>query len=228
MVNGRRLKNVPALLHTYRGNERFAGVLEPRFHALVVGDTNTENIKIGNIAPLLRSYGGISFAHPPFTADELELRFLDPRAPPSRLAVASRTRDRRAHPASRASQSLFWVSALRSLGVFSSHVPDPAAFLAETVDGYLEQSRFLRNDARLPAPNRQQAAVHPMPPGHLGDIGAHNRALRDDARLLLRRPRAPLSASRDHLHPPIRLGFIHGFKPGIKPEGTSHRPLRVP
>jgi hypothetical protein len=80
MVNGRQLKNVPALLRAYRDNERFAGVLEPRFHALVVGDTNTENIKIGNIAPLLRSYGDVSFAHPPFTADELELRFLDPRA----------------------------------------------------------------------------------------------------------------------------------------------------
>jgi hypothetical protein len=49
-------------------------------HTLVVGDTNTENIKIGNIEPLLRDHGNFSFADPPFRIDELELRFLDPRA----------------------------------------------------------------------------------------------------------------------------------------------------
>jgi hypothetical protein len=80
LVNGRRLKNVPALLRAYRETERWQRVLEPRVHSLVVGDTNTENIKIGNVAPLLRSYEEVSFAHPPFSAEELELRFLDPRA----------------------------------------------------------------------------------------------------------------------------------------------------
>jgi hypothetical protein len=80
MINGRQLRNIPTLLRAFRNNELFASVLEPRFHSLVVGDTNTENIKIGNIAPLLRGHDEISFARAPFTAEELELRFLDPRA----------------------------------------------------------------------------------------------------------------------------------------------------
>ncbi|MBV8073301.1 MAG: hypothetical protein JO270_25625 [Acidobacteriaceae bacterium] len=80
IINGRWLKNVPALLCAYRESDLFARVLEPRFHSLVMGDTNTENIKIGNTAPLLRRYNQVSFEHPPFTAEELELRFLDPRA----------------------------------------------------------------------------------------------------------------------------------------------------
>ena len=80
VVNGKLLRNVPALLRAFRNNDIFANVLEPRFHSLVVGDTNTENIKIGNIEPLLRHYADISFTNPPFNAEELELRFLDPRA----------------------------------------------------------------------------------------------------------------------------------------------------
>jgi hypothetical protein len=80
LINGHPLKNVPTLLRAYRDNEHFISVLEPRVHSLVVGDTNTENIKIGNVTPLLRRYDGVSFTDRPFTAEELELRFLDPRS----------------------------------------------------------------------------------------------------------------------------------------------------
>jgi hypothetical protein len=72
LVNGRLLRSVPALLRAFRESERYREVLEPRTHGLVVGDTNTENIKIGNVEPLLHDA--------PFTAEELQIRFLDPRA----------------------------------------------------------------------------------------------------------------------------------------------------
>lgn len=80
IVNGRKLRNVRALLKTLRGSERYREVLEPHFHSLVVGDTNTENIKIGNLEPLLRTYGEFAIQDRPFTWEDLDLRFLDPRA----------------------------------------------------------------------------------------------------------------------------------------------------
>jgi hypothetical protein len=80
MINGRRLRNVPELLRVYRSNPSFQAILEPRFHSLVVGDTNTENIKIGNIQPLLAVGHDVDFDNPPFTAKDLDVRFLDPRA----------------------------------------------------------------------------------------------------------------------------------------------------
>ena len=80
LVNGRLMRSVPTLLSAFRDNARYRDILEPRNHCLVVGDTNTENIKIGNIEPLLRPIGKPSFAHPPFSAEELQIRFLDPRA----------------------------------------------------------------------------------------------------------------------------------------------------
>lgn len=72
LINGRLMRSVPALLRAFRESARYRDVLEPRTHGLVVGDTNTENIKIGNVEPLLRDGS--------FTAEELEIRFLDPRA----------------------------------------------------------------------------------------------------------------------------------------------------
>ncbi|MDJ0509021.1 MAG: hypothetical protein QNJ64_07185 [Crocosphaera sp.] len=80
VINGRKMRNVSALLREFRQNEAYQQILEPRFHSLVMGDTNTENIKIGNIEPLLREYQDFSVTNPPFTAEELEIRFLDPRA----------------------------------------------------------------------------------------------------------------------------------------------------
>jgi len=52
-------------------------------------------------------------------------------------------------PASRASQSLFWVSALRTLGVFSAYVRDPPSFLLEIIDGYLKDTDGRRGDDYL-------------------------------------------------------------------------------
>jgi hypothetical protein len=80
VINGKKMRNVPLLLKTFRNNPQFLEVLKPKFHALVVGDTNTENIKIGNIQPLLMRHENPSFTTPLFTAEELQIRFLDPRA----------------------------------------------------------------------------------------------------------------------------------------------------
>jgi hypothetical protein len=82
VINGQTLRNIGSMLKTLRGNPRFLEVLEPRFHSLVMGDTNTENVKIGNLDPLLEAMEleNPSFNPPPFTAEELRIRFLDPRA----------------------------------------------------------------------------------------------------------------------------------------------------
>jgi hypothetical protein len=82
VINGKKMHNIGPILRTLRGNPQFLEVLEPRFHSLVMGDTNTENIKIGNIEPLLTAMRqeDLSFTSPPFTAEELQIRFLDPRA----------------------------------------------------------------------------------------------------------------------------------------------------
>jgi len=80
LLNGRRLRNVPTLLRAFRGVDRYARILEPRTHSLVVGDTNTENIKIRNIEPLLRDHGELAPGARPFTYQDLKLGFLDPRA----------------------------------------------------------------------------------------------------------------------------------------------------
>lgn len=80
LLNGRRLRNAPTLLRSFRSIERYSRILEPPTHCLVVGDTNTENIKIGNIAPLLRDHEGHPPGARPFTYHDLKLCFLDPRA----------------------------------------------------------------------------------------------------------------------------------------------------
>ena len=81
-INGRYMRNLPQIMRILRSNPVFRRVLEPKFHCLVVGDTNTENIKIGNIGPLLELDKGTKprFDNPPFTAEDLDIRFLDPRA----------------------------------------------------------------------------------------------------------------------------------------------------
>lgn len=79
-IDGQKMRNLPLLLKAFRENSEYQEILEPKFHSLVMGDTNTENIKIGKIEPLLREYDDFSITNPPFTAEELEIRFLDPRA----------------------------------------------------------------------------------------------------------------------------------------------------
>ncbi|HHJ15635.1 MAG TPA: hypothetical protein ENJ80_02955 [Gammaproteobacteria bacterium] len=82
IINNRIYRNLKVLLREFRANRVYHEILEPRYHSLVMGDTNTENIKIGNIRPLLDAMArdDLSFDDIPFTADELEIRFLDPRA----------------------------------------------------------------------------------------------------------------------------------------------------
>jgi hypothetical protein len=89
VINGVAYLNSGALLRRFRQHPEFLDVLEPRFHSLVMGDTNTENIKIDNLEPLLAAQrliesgapaGEIETALAAITATALGLRFLDPRA----------------------------------------------------------------------------------------------------------------------------------------------------
>ncbi|MFF7360379.1 ACP S-malonyltransferase [Streptomyces sp. NPDC008125] len=81
--------NHSALLERFRAAPDFLEILEPAFHSLVMGDTNTENIKITDSRPLLRAQRLIEAAAPQreidaaleaITASSLGIRFLDPRA----------------------------------------------------------------------------------------------------------------------------------------------------
>jgi hypothetical protein len=89
VVNGVSYLNSAALLARLRARPEFADVLEPRFHSLVMGDTNTENIKMTNVEPLLHAQrliesdaeaDEIDAALADITPETLGLRFLDPRA----------------------------------------------------------------------------------------------------------------------------------------------------
>lgn len=89
IINGRRYRNYRRLLQIFRTQEKFKEIIEPRFHALVVGDTNTENIKIVDTGPLVRaqkliesgaSRAVVDRALTAITPETIGLRFLDPRA----------------------------------------------------------------------------------------------------------------------------------------------------
>jgi hypothetical protein len=89
VINGVSYLNSSALLRRFRENPVFLEVLEPRFHALVMGDSNTENIKMADTEPLLRAQwliesaaaaDEIDAALAAITAESIGLRFLDPRA----------------------------------------------------------------------------------------------------------------------------------------------------
>lgn len=89
VINGRRYRNHRRLLEAFRSNRKFLTILEPRMHALVIGDTNTENIKIGNAAPLLEAEmlirsgatdAKVRDALNAITPNSVDLKFLDPRA----------------------------------------------------------------------------------------------------------------------------------------------------
>lgn len=89
VINGRSLRNIRSLLAAFRSNPDFQAILEPRFHALVMGDMNTENIKVTSVAPLhhaqqvIESGAGradIAAALHAITAESIGVRFLDPRA----------------------------------------------------------------------------------------------------------------------------------------------------
>lgn len=89
VIDGVTYLNVPALLARFRSHPEYLEILEPRFHSLVMGDTNTENIKIENTAPLRHAQWLIETGAPreeidaalaAITAESVGIRFLDPRA----------------------------------------------------------------------------------------------------------------------------------------------------
>lgn len=89
VINGVSYLNTPALLRRFRDHPEYLDVLEPRSHALVMGDTNTENIKVTDTGPLLRAQhliesgaarADIDRALAEITPQSLGIRFLDPRA----------------------------------------------------------------------------------------------------------------------------------------------------
>ncbi|GAA2150656.1 ACP S-malonyltransferase [Kitasatospora kazusensis] len=89
VVDGVRYLNAPALLKRFRERPEFLEILEPRVHALVMGDTNTENIKMADTGPLLRAQQLIEAGAPrqridaalaAITPESLGINFLDPRA----------------------------------------------------------------------------------------------------------------------------------------------------
>jgi hypothetical protein len=76
-IDGIKLLNVKALLRKFRSSPKYLQNLEPLRHTLVMGDTNTENIKISNPDALL---GFINAKDYNFTAEDIGIKFLDPRA----------------------------------------------------------------------------------------------------------------------------------------------------
>ncbi|MBL0887398.1 ACP S-malonyltransferase [Myceligenerans sp. I2] len=88
-INGHTQRNATALVRWFREHPEYHQVLEPRFHSLVMGDTNTENIKISHTGPLrtaqdLIEHGAsrreVDAALAAITPTTLGIKFLDPRA----------------------------------------------------------------------------------------------------------------------------------------------------
>lgn len=89
VINGISYINLCEIVRRFRERSEYLDILEPRFHSLVMGDTNTENIKIGNVEPLLTAQRLIEEGAPAarveealeaITASSIGIRFLDPRA----------------------------------------------------------------------------------------------------------------------------------------------------
>lgn len=89
IINGNYYRNYRKLLSEFRGNPDYARILEPHMHTLVIGDTNTENIKIGDVSPLENAShcirvnkddADIQEALNKITPESINLKFLDPRA----------------------------------------------------------------------------------------------------------------------------------------------------
>lgn len=88
-INGTHYRNCLSLIEHLRGQPCYLKILEPRFHSLVMGDTNTENIKISKIDQLMLASKLIQEKAPAsrinavmndITVDSLGLAFLDPRS----------------------------------------------------------------------------------------------------------------------------------------------------
>ena len=68
----------------------------------------------------------------------------------------------------------------------------------------------------LPPPSEQQAAVDPILPRHLGDIGSLRETLGKDPSLLLRRPAPPAPATADQFDPAVALPIMLVLMPIMK------------
>jgi len=68
----------------------------------------------------------------------------------------------------------------------------------------------------LPPPREQQAAVDPILPRHLGDIGSLRETLGQDPSLLLRRPAPPAPATADQFDPAVALPIMLVLMPIMK------------
>ncbi|MFI6173282.1 hypothetical protein ACIBCN_41345 [Nocardia sp. NPDC051052] len=87
IINNMSYLNSSALLRRFRESSVFLKILEPAFHSLVMGDTNTENIKIVDTAPLLHAQRAIESEASQLDIDtalaaiaSVKIKFLDPRA----------------------------------------------------------------------------------------------------------------------------------------------------
>lgn len=76
IVNGRPYRNIGELIEFFARPE-ISRLLEPKYHSLVMGDTNTENVMITKPEALLAAMEADRID---FTYDDIGLRFLDPRA----------------------------------------------------------------------------------------------------------------------------------------------------
>ena len=76
----------------------------------------------------------------------------------------------------------------------------------------------------LASPYRQQPASHTVTARHIRYVCVCLKALRNDPRLLFRRPSAPALPPRNHLDPLISATFIAGIIPGIK-HGSYHQAI---
>jgi hypothetical protein len=74
-INDKRYKNIAQLLDAFRHPD-VRDILEPPYHCLVMGDANTENIKITNPHVLLTAMQQDRMT---FTYEDIGIRFLDPR-----------------------------------------------------------------------------------------------------------------------------------------------------
>ena len=68
----------------------------------------------------------------------------------------------------------------------------------------------------LPPPREQQAAVDPILPRHLGDIGSLRKTLGQNPSLLLRRPAPPAPATADQFDPAVALPIMLVLMPIMK------------
>ena len=77
VINDTSYRNIAELLTFFR-QPHVLEMLEPKYHSLVMGDSNTENVMITNTDALLTAM--TESGRPEFTYDDIGLRFLDPRA----------------------------------------------------------------------------------------------------------------------------------------------------